>query len=127
MAVGLGFGDNTTASVITRGLAETARLAMAQGANPLTLMGLAGLGDLVHLVLTHTEGRTSTVTLSSTAAPLAAALGTSPRLTEGLEEIQAGDVELRRAVGLDPPQLVAQGRERAGHRSRSRRTETAWP
>jgi len=47
MAVGLGFGDNTTASLITRGLAETARLAMAQGANPLTLMGLAGLGDLV--------------------------------------------------------------------------------
>jgi glycerol-3-phosphate dehydrogenase (NAD(P)+) len=47
MAVGLGFGDNTTASLITRGLAETARMAMAQGANPLTLMGLAGLGDLV--------------------------------------------------------------------------------
>lgn len=47
MAVGLGFGDNTTASVITRGLAETARLAMAKGADPLTLMGLAGLGDLV--------------------------------------------------------------------------------
>jgi glycerol-3-phosphate dehydrogenase (NAD(P)+) len=47
MAVGLGFGDNTTASVITRGLAETARLAMALGADPLTLMGLAGLGDLV--------------------------------------------------------------------------------
>ncbi|MFW6776207.1 NAD(P)H-dependent glycerol-3-phosphate dehydrogenase [Nocardioides sp. CPCC 205120] len=47
MAVGLGFGDNTTASVITRGLAETARLAVALGANPLTLMGLAGLGDLV--------------------------------------------------------------------------------
>jgi glycerol-3-phosphate dehydrogenase (NAD(P)+) len=47
MAVGLGFGDNTTASVITRGLAETARLAMSLGANPLTLMGLAGLGDLV--------------------------------------------------------------------------------
>jgi glycerol-3-phosphate dehydrogenase (NAD(P)+) len=47
MAVGLGFGDNTTASVITRGLAETARLAMAMGADPMTLMGLAGLGDLV--------------------------------------------------------------------------------
>lgn len=47
MAVGLGFGDNTTASVITRGLAETARLATALGANPLTLMGLAGMGDLV--------------------------------------------------------------------------------
>ena len=47
MAVGLGFGDNTTASVITRGLAETARLAVKLGADPLTLMGLAGLGDLV--------------------------------------------------------------------------------
>ena len=47
MAVGLGFGDNTTAALITRGLAETARLAMAMDANPLTLMGLAGLGDLV--------------------------------------------------------------------------------
>lgn len=47
MAVGLGFGDNTTASLITRGLAETARLATRLGADPLTLMGLAGLGDLV--------------------------------------------------------------------------------
>ena len=47
MAVGLGFGDNTTASVITRGLAETARLAAQYGADPMTLMGLAGLGDLV--------------------------------------------------------------------------------
>ncbi len=47
MAVGLGFGDNTTASVITRGLAETARLATKLGADPMTLMGLAGLGDLV--------------------------------------------------------------------------------
>ncbi|MFN8194731.1 MAG: NAD(P)H-dependent glycerol-3-phosphate dehydrogenase [Nocardioidaceae bacterium] len=47
MAVGMGYGDNSTASVITRGLAETARLATRLGANPLTLMGLAGLGDLV--------------------------------------------------------------------------------
>jgi len=47
MAVGLGFGDNTTASVITRGLAEIARLSTALGADPMTLMGLAGLGDLV--------------------------------------------------------------------------------
>lgn len=47
IAVGLGYGDNSTASLITRGLAETARLAVALGANPITLMGLAGLGDLV--------------------------------------------------------------------------------
>ena len=47
MAVGLGFGDNTTATVITRGLAETARLGRALGADPYTFSGLAGLGDLV--------------------------------------------------------------------------------
>lgn len=47
MAEGLGFGANARASVITRGLAETARLGVAAGANPLTFSGLAGLGDLV--------------------------------------------------------------------------------
>ena len=47
MAVGLGLGANATASVITRGLAETARLGQALGADPYTFSGLAGLGDLV--------------------------------------------------------------------------------
>jgi glycerol-3-phosphate dehydrogenase (NAD(P)+) len=47
MAEGMGFGDNTKASIITRGLAEMARLGAALGADPLTFSGLAGLGDLV--------------------------------------------------------------------------------
>lgn len=47
IAQGMGFGDNTVASLITRGLAETARLGAALGADPLTFAGLAGLGDLV--------------------------------------------------------------------------------
>ena len=47
IAAGLGFGDNTRASLITRGLAETARLGLALGAEPATFAGLAGLGDLV--------------------------------------------------------------------------------
>jgi glycerol-3-phosphate dehydrogenase (NAD(P)+) len=47
IAGGMGFGDNTLASIITRGLAETARLGMALGAEPMTFAGLAGLGDLV--------------------------------------------------------------------------------
>jgi glycerol-3-phosphate dehydrogenase (NAD(P)+) len=47
MAEGLGFGDNTRASLITRGLAETARLGMELGAELTTFAGLAGLGDLV--------------------------------------------------------------------------------
>ncbi len=44
---GMGFGDNTRASLITRGLAEIARLGVRFGANPLTFAGLAGMGDLV--------------------------------------------------------------------------------
>lgn len=44
---GLGLGQNARAGIITRGLAEVTRLAVAMGANPLTLMGLAGIGDLV--------------------------------------------------------------------------------
>ena len=47
MAEGMGFGDNTKASLITRGLAETVRLGVALGADPATFAGLAGLGDLV--------------------------------------------------------------------------------
>jgi glycerol-3-phosphate dehydrogenase (NAD(P)+) len=47
IADGLGFGENAKAAVITRGLAETARLGAAMGAVPTTFMGLAGLGDLV--------------------------------------------------------------------------------
>ncbi|WP_256757273.1 NAD(P)H-dependent glycerol-3-phosphate dehydrogenase [Cohnella sp. WQ 127256] len=44
---GLGFGDNAKAALITRGLAEIARLGAAMGANPLTFAGLAGVGDLI--------------------------------------------------------------------------------
>jgi glycerol-3-phosphate dehydrogenase (NAD(P)+) len=47
MAEGLGMGDNSKASIITRGLAETTRLGMALGADPMTFAGLAGVGDLI--------------------------------------------------------------------------------
>ncbi|HEY9369959.1 NAD(P)H-dependent glycerol-3-phosphate dehydrogenase [Streptomyces sp.] len=47
IADGMGLGDNSKATLITRGLAETTRLGLAMGADPLTFSGLAGLGDLV--------------------------------------------------------------------------------
>ncbi len=47
MSDGLGYGDNTKATLMTRGLAEMSRLGVARGANPLTYMGLAGMGDLI--------------------------------------------------------------------------------
>lgn len=59
---GLGFGASTRAALITRGLAETVRLAAKLGADPLTLSGLAGLGDLV-LTCTGDLSRNRTVGL----------------------------------------------------------------
>jgi glycerol-3-phosphate dehydrogenase (NAD(P)+) len=47
MSDGIGYGDNTKATLMTRGLAEMSRLGHAMGANPLTYMGLAGVGDLI--------------------------------------------------------------------------------
>ncbi|ANY14274.1 NAD(P)H-dependent glycerol-3-phosphate dehydrogenase [Latilactobacillus curvatus] len=44
---GLGYGDNTKAALMTRGLAEISRLGVAMGANPLTFIGLSGVGDLI--------------------------------------------------------------------------------
>ena len=47
IADGLGYGDNTKAALITRGITEITRLGMAMGAEPLTLYGLSGIGDLI--------------------------------------------------------------------------------
>lgn len=60
VTAGLGYGHNTTAALITRGLAEIARLGLAMGAKNTTLYGLAGLGDLV-LTCTGTLSRNRTV------------------------------------------------------------------
>ena len=47
MLEGMGLGHNPRAALITRGLAETTRLGLAMGADPLTFAGLAGMGDLI--------------------------------------------------------------------------------
>ena len=60
IADGLGFGHNARAGIITRGLAEITRIAVRMGANPLTLSGLAGMGDLV-LTCTGELSRNRTV------------------------------------------------------------------
>src|SRR5690606_22039017 len=62
IADGFGFGHNTTATVMTRGLAEITRLGLALGAAPETFSGLAGMGDLIAtcaspLSRNHTLGR----------------------------------------------------------------------
>ena len=74
---GLGYGHNTRAAIITRGLAEIARLAIACGGSPLTLAGLAGMGDLV-LTCTGELSRNRTVGV---------ALGKGKKLREILESL----------------------------------------
>lgn len=58
LSYGLGFGDNTAALLLTRGLAEMSRLVVACGGNALTCMGLAGTGDLVATCMSpHSRNR----------------------------------------------------------------------
>jgi len=79
IADGLGFGANTRAALITRGLAEITRLGVRMGANPLTFAGLAGMGDLV-LTCTSNLSRNRTVGLK---------LGEGKKLDEILAEMNA--------------------------------------
>ncbi len=62
MANGMGFGDNTRATLITRGLAEMTRLGEAMGGDTLTFAGLAGMGDLI-ATCSSTQSRNNTVGL----------------------------------------------------------------
>lgn len=58
IAEGLGYGDNTKAALITRGLTEIARLGIRLGANPLTFLGLTGMGDLIVTAMSrHSRNR----------------------------------------------------------------------
>jgi glycerol-3-phosphate dehydrogenase (NAD(P)+) len=102
MAEGLGFGDNTRASVITRGLAETARLGAALGADPYTFSGLAGLGDLVAtcsspLSRNRTFGEKLGRGLSVTEIA-----GSTRQIAEGVKSCESV-LDLARRVGVDVP------------------------
>jgi len=86
---GLGYGHNTAAALITRGLAEMARLAVALGARPDTLSGLAGLGDLV-LTCTGALSRNRRLGQALGAGrSLDDALGALHRVAEGVRTTRA--------------------------------------
>lgn len=102
IADGLGFGANTRAALITRGLAEIGRLAGALGGQPETLMGLAGLGDLV-LTCTDNQSRNRRMGLALAAGQSQAqALALIGQEVEGLGtalEVQ----KLAQRLGVDMP------------------------
>ncbi|WCD88887.1 Glycerol-3-phosphate dehydrogenase [NAD(P)+] [Streptomyces xanthophaeus] len=102
IADGMGLGDNTKGSLITRGLAEATRLGLAMGADPLTFSGLAGLGDLVAtcsspLSRNHTFGINlgRGMTLEETIA-------VTKQTAEGVKSCQSV-ADLARRHGVDMP------------------------
>ncbi len=102
VAEGLGFGLNARAALITRGLAEMARLAVAKGGRRDTLMGLSGLGDLV-LTTTGALSRNRRLgLLLASGEPLAAALEQLGHVAEGVPTTLAV-VRLARALGIEMP------------------------
>lgn len=99
---GLGFGTNAVAAIITRGLAEMTRLAVAEGARVETLAGLAGLGDLV-LTCTGELSRNRFVGVElGRGRTLAEILGQMREVAEGVKTTSAIR-ELGRRAGVDMP------------------------
>jgi len=99
---GMGFGHNTRAALITRGLAELARLAMARGGSALTLAGLAGLGDLV-LTCTGEASRNRTVGYEmGRGRKLADVLGSLGHVAEGVKTTKSA-FDLSKKLGVDMP------------------------
>lgn len=105
---GLGLGHNTRAGIITRGLAEVNRLAMKMGADPLTVTGLAGLGDLV-LTCTGELSRNRSLGLRlGRGEKLSDVLGSMKQVAEGVRNTLTVD-DLARTHQVDMP-ITAQMR-----------------
>ncbi|MEZ0090679.1 NAD(P)H-dependent glycerol-3-phosphate dehydrogenase [Streptacidiphilus sp. EB129] len=102
IADGMGLGDNTKASLITRGLAETTRLGLAMGADPYTFAGLAGMGDLVAtcsspLSRNHTFG-----TNLGRGMTLQETIAATKQTAEGVKSCESV-LDLARRHGVDMP------------------------
>ena len=115
-AAGLGFGHNTGAALITRGLAEMTRLGVALGADRHTFAGLAGMGDLV-LTCTSDLSRNRTVGFRlGKGETLEEILGPMTAVAEGVKTTQAVN-DLANRMGVEMPiahevnAILAEGRE----------------
>ncbi|GAB3957314.1 NAD(P)H-dependent glycerol-3-phosphate dehydrogenase [Streptomyces sparsus] len=102
IADGMGLGDNAKASLITRGLAETTRLGLVMGADPVTFAGLAGMGDLVAtcsspLSRNHTFG-----TNLGRGMTLEQTIAVTRQTAEGVKSCESV-LDLARRHGVDMP------------------------
>jgi glycerol-3-phosphate dehydrogenase (NAD(P)+) len=99
---GMGFGNNTRAALMTRGVAEVARLSLARGGQALTLAGLAGMGDLV-LTCTGELSRNRTVGVElAKGRTLQDVLATLGHVAEGVRTTKSA-YDLSQKLGIDMP------------------------
>lgn len=109
MAAGMGFGDNTKATLITRGLAEMARLGTALGGVPLTFAGLAGMGDLIATCSSPQSRNTSVGMALGRGEKIADVVASMQMVAEGVKS-SASVVALAEIHNIDMPiaeQVVA--------------------
>ncbi|MGW1227864.1 NAD(P)H-dependent glycerol-3-phosphate dehydrogenase [Streptomyces sp. NPDC001478] len=102
IANGMGLGDNAKGSLITRGLAETIRLGVAMGADPLTFSGLAGLGDLVATCSSPLSRNNTFGTNLGRGMTLQEAIEATKQTAEGVKSCESV-LDLARRHGVDMP------------------------
>lgn len=102
VAMGKSLGENARASLITRGLAELTRLALALGARRETLMGLSGLGDLILTATSLTSRNTSFGHALATGRTAASLMGAGAKLSEGAYTAEAA-CRLGARLGVELP------------------------
>jgi glycerol-3-phosphate dehydrogenase (NAD(P)+) len=109
MADGMGFGDNTRAALITRGLAELTRLGVALGGQPMTFAGLAGMGDLVATCISRQSRNRHVGEQLGMGRTIDEVIADMNMVAEGVKSSKAV-LELARRVGVEMPiaeQVVA--------------------
>ena len=109
MAQGLSVGDNTTGTVITRGLAEIARVGVALGAEPATFAGLAGMGDLIATCISPLSRNRYVGEQLGLGRPLSDILDGMTGVAEGIRTALVLD-ELATGFGLQLPVCAEVGR-----------------
>ena len=109
MAEGMGFGDNTRATLITRGLAEMTRLGVAMGGAPVTFAGLAGMGDLIATCSSKQSGNNMVGVQLGAGKSIDEIIASTNMVAEGVKS-SPSVLDLARRYGVEMPiteQVVA--------------------
>jgi glycerol-3-phosphate dehydrogenase (NAD(P)+) len=112
---GLGFGDNTKAALMTRGLAEIARLGACLGANPATFSGLSGIGDLMVTCMSRHSRNRGVGERIGRGEPVDAILGSMKQVAEGVWTAKAamqflGDFPLELPITREVHAVLYEGK-----------------